>query len=125
MDCSKCGHSQDNTVKCESCGVYFAKLAAPAPTSRQVVPSAPASRGFGVGTVALAAVAAAGLVYHLMRQNPTPQIPATPAPNLVAPAPAVGQVVNVAAAAHSDATGVDAVAAARSATVFIRTAWGL
>ena len=125
MDCSKCGHTQDDTVKCESCGVYFAKLAAPGPTSRQVAPSAPASRGFGVGTVALAAVAAAGLVYHLMRQNPTPQIPATPAPNLVAPAPAVGQVVNVAAAAHSDATGVDAVAAARSATVFIRTAWGL
>jgi S1-C subfamily serine protease len=125
MDCPKCGHRQDDTVKCESCGVYFAKLAAPGPTSRQLAPSAPESRGFGVGTVALAAVAAAGLVHHLMRQNSPAQIPTAPRPSVAAPAPATAPMVNIAAAAHSDSTGVGAIEAARGATVFIRTAWGL
>src|SRR2546430_2570821 len=27
MDCPKCGHQQTDTVKCASCGVYFAKFA--------------------------------------------------------------------------------------------------
>src|ERR1700693_6538077 len=27
MDCPKCGHQQTDTVKCTSCGIYFAKFA--------------------------------------------------------------------------------------------------
>lgn len=127
MDCPKCGHSQDDTVKCASCGVYFAKLAAPGPTGRLVAPPVPHSHGVGFGTVALAAVAAAGLVYHLMRQNPTVSVPppAAAATRTAAPVPATAQVQSITPLAHSDPTGVNAIGAARSATVFIRTAWGL
>jgi serine protease Do len=125
MQCPKCGHNQDDTVKCASCGVYFAKLAAPGPTGRQGAPTTPQSHGFGLGTVALAAVAAAALVYHLMRPNPTVQVAAVGASSAATPIPATAQLLNSPAKAHSDPTGVGAIGAARSATVFIRTAWGL
>jgi len=126
MDCPKCGHSQDDTVKCASCGVYFAKLSAPGPTGREAAPSAPQSHGFGLGTVALAAVAAAALVYHLMRQSPMVQVPAVAESSAAAaPVQATAQVLSNPPAAHSDSSGVSAIEAARSATVFIRTSWGL
>ena len=134
MDCPKCGHSQNDTVKCGSCGIYFAKLAAAGPTGRHYAPSAPESHGFGLGTLALVAVAAAALVYYLMRQNHTTQNATAPLAGVAAPAQATAQVVNITPAAHManvapgtnpDGSGVDAIGAARSATVFIRTGWGL
>jgi S1-C subfamily serine protease len=133
MDCPKCGHRQNDTVKCGSCGVYFAKLAAPGTTRRQVAPAAPESSGFGLGALALVAVAAAGLVYYLMRQNHAAQSASAPVPGSAAPiqtaqiltlTPAL-QVVKGAAAANPESSGVDAIGAARNATVFIRTGWGL
>jgi len=125
MECPKCGHSQDNTVQCGSCGVYFAKLSAPKPTGRPVAPSAPASHGFGIGTVALAAVAAAALVYQLMRSNSPAQVAAAPASRVAVLPQSPAQASNVTPAAHVGPGGVSAIEAARSATVFIRTAWGL
>jgi serine protease Do len=122
MDCPKCGHRQENTVKCESCGVYFAKLAPPVPAAKVSVVPAQADRGFSVGAVALAAVAAGGVVYYLMRGGHSPHAPVVvataSAPELpTVTAPDTAPVAAVAAA-------VTAVEAARSATVFIRTAWG-
>jgi serine protease Do len=125
MVCPKCGHSQDDTVKCASCGVYFAKLAVPRPTDRQITPSPPQSHGFGLGTVALAAVAAAALVYHLMRPTPVVPGPAVAGSSTAAPSQATARVLTTTATAHSEPSGVDAIETARSATVFIRTAWGL
>jgi serine protease Do len=129
MECPKCGHTQDDAVKCAACGVYFAKLAPPPATaaaSRPVTP-APAPRGFGPGTLLFAAVAAGAVVYYLMRAHP-----AQPAPGnfaSMAPPASATQQVSAASAGVIDPTGpaatVSAVEAARSATVFIRTAWGL
>jgi serine protease Do len=122
MDCPKCGHRQDNTVKCESCGVYFAKLAPPAPVSRVVAVPAEAQRGFSIGALVLVAVAAGGVVYYLMRGTHAVHAPAvaatTSAPDQ--PDPVIADTAPVAAAISP----VSAVEAARSATVFIRTAWG-
>ena len=129
MDCPKCGHTQQDTVKCAACGVYFAKLSPPpAPLARPVTPVTPAPppRGFGAGTLALAAVAAGALVYALMRGHPAVPVPVIAAvtsplppqaqPGLAAPAGAAGGTADASASP---------VEAARSATVFIRTAWGL
>ena len=131
MDCPKCGHNQDDTVKCGACGVYFAKLATPGPTSRPVAPDLPQTHGFGIGTIALVAALAAGLVYYLMRQSHA-QVTSASVAAVVAAAPAAAQLAHIApalpvsnAGMTAAAAGVDAIAAARSATVFIRTAWGL
>jgi serine protease Do len=125
MECPKCGHTQSDTVKCGSCGVYFAKLMQPPPAGRPLSAPAPPQRGFSFGTLALAAVATGGVVYYLMRSaHPEPQPAATVAE--VRP-PAAGTTI-VAAAPGAPAAGArtaDAVEAAQRATVFIRTAWGL
>jgi serine protease Do len=125
MDCPKCGHTQTNTVKCDSCGVYFSKLsqAGAAPTV-VTVPQA-ASRGPSVGALVLVALLAGGVVYYLMREShaehPSAAAVAT-APQAVAPAPDTPTVSSTRPPALSV---TDAIGAARGATVFIRTAWGL
>ena len=124
MDCPKCGHSQSDTVKCDSCGVYFAKLsAAVATTSRTVEPQQETARGFGAGAMVLAALAAAGIVYFAMRPSHPSQAP-------MAQSPPQPQFVNdaagpVATRAAPIAAPTSPVESARNATVFIRTAWGL
>jgi serine protease Do len=127
MDCPKCGHAQPNTVKCESCGVYFAKLATPRATHPMAYAAdpRPVASGFGVGALALAAVAAGGIVFYLMRGPHREVVPAAvaatvPTPSLTGPAFTVA--AHTASSAESE---VSAVEAARSATVFIRTSWGL
>jgi serine protease Do len=130
MDCPKCGHPQENTVKCESCGVYFAKVTQPAPPRRAVAPApVQVERGFGMGALLVAALAAGGVVYYLMRgthsaRSPSVPVATTSAPNqpvFAAPdtlAPATAAPAGAAPSAES------AVEAARRATVFVRTAWG-
>lgn len=125
MDCPKCGHTQVDTIKCESCRVYFAKLAPPAAV-RPAAPE-PESNGFGAGALLVAAVAAGAVVYYLMRgaaSGPTP-VAVTPAQALAAPAPSMPNPAASAGAAPMIASGVSAVEAAQKATVFIRTSWGL
>jgi serine protease Do len=125
MECPKCGHTQSDTVKCGSCGVYFAKLTQPGPAARPVA-TAPASQrgGFSFGALALAAVVTGGVVYYLMRGAHPERQPAAVTAEISAPAPAAA-VAAAPGAAAPGAGGVDAVEAARRATVFIRTAWGL
>jgi S1-C subfamily serine protease len=125
MDCPKCGHTQQDTIKCESCGVYFAKLIPPSAVTHPSVAAAQSSRGFGVGTLILAAAAAGAGVYYLMRETPATRAPAAVASISPAASPLNSVVPAPAAAARSATTVVGAVEAARSATVFIRTAWGL
>ncbi|MGC1456960.1 MAG: trypsin-like peptidase domain-containing protein [Steroidobacteraceae bacterium] len=124
MDCPKCGHRQENTVKCDSCGVYFAKLAPPA-AARVATLTVEAGRGFNVGAMVLAALAAGGVVYYLMRgghSGHAPAVVATPAATPVQPSGASPDTAPATAATVP--SSVSAVEAARSATVFVRTAWG-
>jgi serine protease Do len=125
MDCPKCGHAQSDTVKCGSCGVYFAKLTHPGPATRPVTAPAQERGGFSFGAVALAAVATGGIVYYLMRSAHPERQAAAVAAVVSVPAP-LATVVVAAPDPVAPGTGtIDAVEAARRATVFIRTAWGL
>ena len=128
MDCPKCGHAQSDTVKCESCGVYFAKLSRLGPDTRPVAAPAQGRRGFSFGALAAAVLATGGVVYYLMRSAHPEGQPAAIAANVGAPAPAaaiMASATGAAAATPAGAGAVDAVESARRATVFIRTAWGL
>jgi serine protease Do len=125
MECPKCGHTQSDTVKCGSCGVYFAKITPPGPAVRPVSTPEPPPRGFGFGALALAAVATGGVVYYLMRSAHPERQPAAVAAEVRAPAPVTALAAAVPGVAVAGTGTVDAVEAARRATVFIRTAWGL
>ncbi|MGH8217421.1 MAG: S1C family serine protease [Steroidobacteraceae bacterium] len=138
MKCPKCGHGQDGTVQCGSCGVYFAKLAqqpAPAPPPSHREDRQARASGFGPGALLLAICATAAIVYGLTRQQGQGSVTrADAASSAVAP--------NTAARAASGSSGVsslsesgaqltrahpagNAIEAARNATVFIKTGWGL
>jgi serine protease Do len=125
MDCPKCGHSQSDTIKCASCGVYFAKLSQPVAAARPAIPDEQEPRGFSVGALALAAIAAGGVVYYLMRGTHAGPTPATAATDIPAPAQTAPGLSAATITALPGSSAVNAVEAARSATVFIRTAWGL
>jgi S1-C subfamily serine protease len=136
MICPKCRHEQDDTVKCSACGIYFAKFHAPQqgvtePKARR--PHAePTPPGFGAGALAVTALLTAAVVFNFMRKPaaPTPSaaippvavvtLPAATAPNLTqsAAAPTPGQRAGAFPARNP-------IEAARNATVFIRTGWGL
>jgi serine protease Do len=127
MDCPKCGHPQADTIKCASCGVYFAKLAPRVAAAAPVIQPEDAPRGFSIGALVLAAIATGAVVYYLMRSTHAGHVPAAGAAGL--PAPAQTDPDSSAAAAVAPGStavnAVNAVEAARRATVFIRTAWGL
>jgi serine protease Do len=125
MDCPKCGHTQSNTVKCESCGVFFSKLTQPPAASTRVTAPEASSRGFSVGALALVAVLTGGGVYYLMRPSHEERAPpavAAIASEAALPTPGMPAASGTRAPA---ASVTDAIGAARGATVFIRTAWGL
>ncbi len=139
MDCPKCGHKQDDTIKCESCGVYFAKLQQQ--TASTLTPlnghsRAPANRsGTGIGALALTALVTAAVVFGLMREHGT-TVPASstsqkPAAVAVAPSTTAAPVEPTRAASGLEAQlaksfpARNAVEAARNATVFIKTGWGM
>jgi serine protease Do len=73
MECPKCRHQQEATDKCESCGVYFAKLQAPAPvkpsTRAERSRDQPTDSGFGAGPFIATAVVTALLVIGFMRSG--------------------------------------------------------
>ena len=124
MDCPKCGHSQDNTVRCESCGVYFAKLA-PATAPSRASPPVIEQRGFGAGAMVLAALIAGGGVYYLMRGAHPQPAPAVATVADSAPPQSLPAAPQTAAPSpHPGISSQSAVEAARTATVFIRTSWG-
>src|ERR1700724_1314333 len=136
MICPKCSHEQDDTVKCSACGIYFAKIQpqqAPA-EPRPVRPRAePAQPGFGAGALAVTAFVTAVVVFHFTRKPaaPTPgSPPMRPSAAVMQPAAGTPNLTQSAAAPipAQPAGALSArnpIEAARNATVFIRTGWGL
>jgi len=142
MDCPKCGHQQTDTVKCASCGIYFAKFAQQQAwtASRSGGPSEESpDTGFGWGALALTAILSTALAWYFLRGRA--MAPAT----LAAPAAAATGAAQVGAAppapssAGSSAHALrgleaqlaktfparNAIETARNATVFIKTGWGM
>ena len=138
MICPKCSHEQDDTVKCAACGIYFAKIH----TAQTVSGAARRARaeptpqpGFGAGALAITAIFTAAAVFYFMRKPTAPSPgpgapiqspsasatqPSAETPNLTRPAAApIAAQSAVALAARNP------IEAARNATVFIRTGWGL
>jgi S1-C subfamily serine protease len=142
MDCPKCGHQQADTVKCASCGIYFAKfaqqqalIASRAGAAHDELPDS----GFGWRALALTAIVSTALAWYVLRGHATS--PATPA----LPASAASGAVQIGAAppAPSAAGSLpqalrglearlartfparNAIETARNATVFIKTGWGM
>jgi serine protease Do len=138
MICPKCSHEQDDTTQCAACGIYFAKFhaaAKPPPPSRSR--AAPAEPRIGVGAIAGTAIFTALLVFSFMRMRSTPTpVAATQPPSVEVDVVRRATVVNnMSVPAAAPAVGTPAAAAvsgahnpieaARNATVFIRTSWGL
>ncbi len=136
MDCPKCGHQQDDTVKCESCGIYFAKFhpqeALTVAKPRSGTRSAPGNSGFGVGALAVTALVTAAIVLSFVRARPTPPTSSTTqrpvavaAPAPVVPSQPAFASSGLEAQLAKSFPARNAVEAARNATVFIKTGWGL
>ena len=138
MQCPKCRHTQESTVQCESCGVYFAKLhpeTPKVPSSRREPSPQADGRGFGFGALVVTALASAAIVIHFMRPSahPTPvSVTAPPVAHLTAPpspapepeTPDPPTISGLEAQLAKSFPVHNAVEAARNATVLIRTGWG-
>jgi serine protease Do len=145
MECPKCGHQQEATDKCASCGVYFAKLQSPPAVTQSTRAERPreesASSGLGAGALVITALVTAAIVVAFMRGR---EKPATDA-QAVAAQPEIaiqeqeldetsGQAESMPESSEpgSDQPQSDGPAdsespleAARDATVLIETSWGL
>jgi serine protease Do len=138
MQCPKCGHEQDDTVRCASCGVYFEKLTqqqklAEARERAQVTREAD-RRSFGIGTLFLTAVvAAAGGYFVTHRRASAPDAgaaqtagAANPAMPVAAESRAISTLQAPSALGPGDSmAGGNPIEAARRATVLIKTGWGI
>jgi len=143
MDCPKCGHQQADTVKCASCGIYFAKFAEQqarlASRSLDDAQQDDPRSGFGWGAIALTAIASAVLAWVLMRgrtpAGAAPTAPVTPSAEHAPRGPEAAAAPASGSAAH-ELRGLEAQLArsfparnaierARNATVFIKTGWGM
>jgi serine protease Do len=135
MECPKCGHKQDDSVKCASCGIYFAKLQsqrAAVPTrSRPGTPAQAEGPGMGLGAVLVTALVTGAIVFLVMRSRaPVPAAEMPQAHELSAestqPAPASATTAMTALTAPMGSSpGRNAIELARDATVFIKTGWGM
>ena len=143
MDCPKCGHQQADTIKCASCGIYFAKFAEQqarlASRPREGMQHAPPEAGFGWGAITLTAIVSVVLVWGLMRgrtpAGAVPTGPARPAAELTprgpeAPAPSAmassaRELSGLEAQLARTFPARNAIESARNATVFIKTGWGM
>jgi serine protease Do len=134
MECPKCGHAQDDTIKCESCGVYFAKLRPPeTPVTSTPRSSGPEKSGLGVGALVVTALLTAAAVFAVMRNrtaapvSPAPSQPgvAQRSPEPTPPAQSVPASSGLAAQLNGAVPPRNAIEAARNATVFIKTGWGM
>ena len=150
MDCPKCGHKQDDTINCESCGIYFAKLqqAAPAVAPRRAGSQASQPEAsFGMRILVIGALVAAAVLFGVMweRAKSVPQassaqrpVPALQPVSALQPTMIPATVPSGAATAQPEIVlaGLqaqlaksfpprNAIEAARNATVFIKTGWGI
>jgi S1-C subfamily serine protease len=142
MDCPKCGHQQADTVKCASCGIYFAKIAqqqaliaSRAGAAHDELPDG----GFGWRALALTALVSTALAWYVLRGHATspatPALPATaasgaaqigaapPAPSAAGSLPQALRGLEARLARTFPAR--NAIETARNATVFIKTGWGM
>jgi S1-C subfamily serine protease len=129
MECPKCGHTQDDTVKCGSCGIYFAKFqqqqalhAAPPHSGLRPEPA-----GIGLGGIALTALITGAIVFGFMHgRGNTPASVSAPPPAARTEAPSASPTTAAAPAQLAESSPArNAIEEARNATVFIRTGWGL
>lgn len=141
MECPKCKHQQEATEKCESCGVYFSKVAArPAeakPSRRDRARAETPPPKIGMGALAITALATALLVIGFMRKGNdsketmghriesqrivTVDSPAKPGQPASRPMP-----VNIQPSAGTSTVAAEKpLEAARNATVLIETGLGL
>jgi serine protease Do len=140
MVCPKCSHEQDDTVKCSACGIYFAKVQPqqpaaeprPGPEPRTRRPrDVPAEPGFGAGALAITAIVTALVVFNFTRKPaaPTPSATMLPASavsqSAAGAAPDLTQPMAMPAPSAGALAARNPIEAARNATVFIRTGWGL
>jgi serine protease Do len=128
MQCPKCGHQQEQTINCATCGVYFEKLALQ--TKRQA-PTKPVtydleeSQGGIRPRWILVGIAAALAGYFYFGQQQSQ--PTKPANRRVVTAVATstsaidGETAKRLAASHPPRNPIEA---ARNATIFIKTDWG-
>ena len=143
MDCPKCGHQQADTIKCASCGIYFAKFAEQqarlASRPRERMQHAPPGAGSGWGAITLTAILSVVLVWGLMRgrtpAGAAPTAPAGPAAERTSRGPEAPAPSAMASSAR-ELSGLEAqlartfparnaIESARNATVFIKTGWGM
>lgn len=133
MICPKCNHEQDDTTQCAACGIYFAKFRAAAkPATPSRSRAEPAEPRIGLGAIAGTAIFTALLVFVFMRGRSTPTPVAAPQPPSVATEPVQrpSSINNMSIPATPAAAPVvsgarNPIEAARNATVFIKTSWGL
>jgi serine protease Do len=136
VQCPKCGHSQDDTVRCASCGVYFEKLyrqqkLAETRDHAELVRQA-GGRRFGLATLLLTALVASASVYFMARRpTSVPDSSAPQAAGASASATRAPESPDVFASQPPSASGRDdstaagnPIEAARRATVLIKTGWG-
>jgi len=140
MECPKCRHQQENTDKCESCGVYFTKLQASPAVKQPARTKGPrdttTNSGIGVGGLAVTAFVTAMVVVAFMRSGDKEPKRSTDGPTVVA---MQGQPIVVARTeaaslpepaddqpqSREPASSEKPLEAARDATVLIETGWGL
>jgi S1-C subfamily serine protease len=138
MECPKCRHQQQATDKCESCGVYFSKLA-PQPgatTTRRDARELPAEPGIGKGALVITAAVTGLLVFWFMRgrdKDPSSP-PGRPAAAVQAQSSGVDMYLDESEPIDDTASaGPDSkepgpatpLEAARDATVLIETPFGI
>ena len=145
MKCPSCGHEQEATDKCASCGIYFAKWntqgAASKPRPDGKSPAEAGQPRIGIGAIGITALFTALLVIGFMRKGKEPAAAAVPqvvADRKAAPVDAPQEEEEEADQGESDAATVDEppqksapeaaekpLEAARNATVLIETGMGL
>jgi S1-C subfamily serine protease len=149
MECPKCGHQQDDTVKCDSCGIYFAKLRGPGTlgqgSARRVRLTVDPDRsrfGAPASLVVFAVVIVSGAAaFHLYSRAHSKLAGQPSAPPQVTSASASSSSSDPAAVSSSDPQHLvpvgleaqlarshpprNAIEAARNATVFIRTSFSI
>jgi serine protease Do len=138
MHCPKCGHEQEDKVRCAACGIYFEKwqqqqeLAA----ARKRMGTLDEARNprFGLGALTVTAILAATAVYLTMHRGTSPASSSAPPPSVPPAAPAhtpsstVSAELPASGRQSQPAPPVPArnlLEAARNATVLINTGWGL
>jgi len=128
MNCPKCGHQQENSEICESCGIYFEKYRLLQERMEQLQYEKQEKRStapiaLGIGVLALLG----GLAFVLMGGSDDPAMPATATasvPKEAVDMPARKDGTSIAGMLEISHKPRNDIERARNATVFIKTNWG-